>query len=266
MHRLTTLPLIAVTLCLAVNATAAPFVTLRGAFVPERLGKETTAKFAVRIGSSAGGLPPPLTQAIIRYPAGLGITLSGLGIDTCSATTLEIVGPGGCLVESVMGEGSAVGELHVGPALIRENAQVTMVRSAEREGGLAILFYVDAETPVVAQLVFAGVLQPASPPFGGQIVINVPVVEAWAGGPDVAVTEVNLVLGPRGLTYYEHVGGKLIAYHPRGLRLPSRCPHGGFPFAAHMTFIDGRQADARTSVPCLSAAAHPAGARELRPR
>jgi hypothetical protein len=32
--------------------------------------------------------------------------------------------------------------------------------------------------------------------------------------------------------------------------LPTTCPHGGFQFAAQLTFLDGSTATAHTAVPC----------------
>ncbi len=57
-------------------------------------------------------------------------------------------------------------------------------------------------------------------------------------------------IGPMNVTYYRQFRGKSTPYHPRGVRLPRRCPRGGFPFAANFTFQDGAHTVARTTVPC----------------
>jgi hypothetical protein len=77
----------------------------------------------------------------------------------------------------------------------------------------------------------------------------VPLVASLPEGPAVAVVRVHVTLGGR-LTYYERAHGKLLAYHPRGIVLPRRCPHGGFRFAANFGFLDGTRASARLSERC----------------
>jgi hypothetical protein len=231
-------------------ARAAPSVELHATFKPERLGRQTSVRFDVRIQMPDGRVPPPLVEGAVRYPAGVDIGLSGLGLDTCEAKAIEAVGPRACHAESIMGEGTAEGEVQVGPEVVREGAHVIIFRAPERAGKLAMLFYVDAEQPVIAQLVVPALLGSAPPGFGGQLQMQVPLVPTWPEGPDVAVTRVKLAFGPRGLTYYERVRHRLVAYHPRGILLPARCPHRGFTFSGTFTFLDGERTLASTSVPC----------------
>ncbi len=231
-------------------ALAEPSVKLHAIFTPERLGQETSLRFGAQITMPNGTVPPPLTEAAMRYPAGVDIGLSELGLDTCKIAALEELGPEGCPAESIMGEGEAVGELQGESEVIRETAHVTVLRAPEREGELAMLFYVEGQHPVSAQIVIPGLLAPAPAQFGGQIEMRIPLVGSWPGGPDVAVTRVELALGPRGLTYYEHKGARLIAYHPRGIRLPRHCPPGGFRFSGDFAFQDGSRTSSSVSVPC----------------
>jgi hypothetical protein len=46
------------------------------------------------------------------------------------------------------------------------------------------------------------------------------------------------------------VRGKQVRYHPRGLVLPAKCPKGGFPFPATITFLDGTVVSSTTVVSC----------------
>ncbi len=226
-------------------------VGFHAAFSPTRAGHRTSAEFNIQIAAPNGRVPSPLTQASVRYPAGLGLALSGLGIDTCSRQTLEVIGVSGCPASSYIGEGGAIAEIQFGPDILREEAHVSLLRTREEQGHqLVMLFLVDAEQPVSAQPILNGLLLPASRPYGGRIDIAVPLVESLPGAPYVAVVQIHLVIGPRSLTYYEHVAGKLVPYHPRGLRLPDRCPRGGYPFALALGFLDGTSATATTSVPC----------------
>jgi hypothetical protein len=236
--------------CLPATAHAAQSVSLSAMFTPERLGVSTTLGIGFRIAAPAHRVPSPLTGVDLRYPANLGIALSGLGLATCSAQTLEAFGPVACPANSLMGYGIALAEVAVGPEIIRETARITVVRAPTQNGHLALLVHANGGGPVNAQIVFPAVLLASSPPFGGRLHMNVPLVPSIPGAPDVAVVQVSSTLGPRNITYYERVHGRTVGYTPKGILLPSSCPRGGFPFAARFSFQDGSHAAAHTAVPC----------------
>jgi hypothetical protein len=186
----------------------------------------------------------------VRYPGSLGVAVGELGLATCSKSRLEAFGAAGCPANSRMGEGSAVAEIPIGPEILQETAKVAILRAPEQEGHLALLLYATGESPVFAQIAFPGLLLQSPAPYGASIHINVPLVPSLPEGPDVAVIRIHATLGPRGLTYYEHIRGKLVPYKPRGILLPKRCPHGGFAFSANFGFLDGSHATANTTVRC----------------
>src|SRR4029077_7053278 len=93
-----------------------------------------------------------------------------------------------------------------------------------------------------ARLALPAVLTPPPPPFGGAINVNVPLVPSLPEGPNVAIVKLRSTLGPEHIVYYERVHGQIVAYHPRGVLLPNRCPRGGFRFAAELSFQDGSRA------------------------
>lgn len=225
-------------------------MVLSTALTPEHLGSGTTVAFEFNVSSADGGVPAPLTGLELSYPQNLGFALSGLGLETCDRATLEALGLRGCPADSRMGAGTASAEIAVGPLVVREPAEVAIVRAATTEGHLAMLFYVNGEAPVLAQLVFPGLLLPADPPFGGSIGIDVPLVPGLPEGPDVSVVHMRATLGPEHLTYFERVGGKTVSYTPRGIVLPKVCPGGGFRFSGTFRFADGSQARADSAVPC----------------
>lgn len=232
----------------AAPAHAARSVELDPSFTPERLGQGATVSFGVQLGGAESGLAP-LTEVAVRYPAGLQIGLSGLGLDTCTQQRLEAAGPHGCPSDSLIGGGSAVTEMPVGPSVVREQARIAIVRGPEREGHFAMLFYASGTQPVIVKAVFAGVLLPARAPYGGTIRIELPVIQGLPGS-NIAVVRLHVELGPPQLTYYERVRGKLVAYRPKRIALPERCPRGGFPFSATLAFLDGSRAAASTRVHC----------------
>lgn len=252
------------------SAGASQSVKLTASLKPEHLGRGTTVGFAFTVAASGGRVPSPLTAIDLRYPRNLGFALSELGLQTCDQATLQARGLAGCPANSRMGLGTAVAALPVGPLVVREPAGVTIVRAATTDGRLSMLFYVNGETPVIAQLVFPGRLLPADQPFGGSIGIQLPPVPGLPEGPNVSVVRMRATIGPEHLTYLERVRGKTVDYTPRGILLPKVCPTGGFRFSGTFRFADGSQTAARATVPCPASSARPkAGApsrRRARPR
>ncbi|HTB71150.1 MAG TPA: hypothetical protein VK707_09230 [Solirubrobacteraceae bacterium] len=232
------------------TAQASQSLKLSVGLTPEHLGQGTTVGFDFDIASTTGLVPPPLTEVDLRYPGDLGVTLSGLGLATCSAGTLEVLGPEGCPAEARMGYGSVLAEIAIGGEVIVERATLAVLRAPTRDGHISLLFYAAGEAPVYAQIVFTGALLAAAPPFGGLLHIDVPLVPSVPGAPDVAVAQIHGTLGPQHLTYYRHVGGGSVPYNPQGILLPNHCPRGGFPFAAELGFLDGSRTNARAVVSC----------------
>ena len=174
--------------CLPTSALGTPSVSLRAAFDPEILGHATTLRLRVQITPTTELVPPPLVQGELRYPAGLNVELSGLGIDACPVTTLELSGPQSCPANSLMGYGSALAELPIKRQVVRETAQIAVVRTAEQAGHPALLLYIYGETALNAQIVLAAQLLPAAPPFGGLLDIQVPLVPTFPEAAYVTVS------------------------------------------------------------------------------
>jgi hypothetical protein len=257
LKRIRVLVLLALLVCggAPAAARAAQRARLTATLTPEHLGEGTTIGFNLRILAPRGEIPPPLTMVDLRYPQDLGIATSGLGLATCTPALLEAVGPEGCPAESVMGIGSAVAEIPVGPEIVSETAPVTIYRAPTENGQIAMVLYANGGNPVEAQILLPSLLLPAPAPFGGGVKIDVPLVPSLPGTPDVAVVRLTTTLGPLGITYYEREHGHTVAYRPRGLQLPDSCPRGGFPFAAELGFVDGSRASARAVVACPGARA-----------
>jgi hypothetical protein len=239
----------------AASALAVPRVTLHAGFNPERLGHSTTLNLRIGVAPGAEPIPPPLVHAELRYPAGLDVQLSGLGIEECTAATLETAGVAACPPDSVMGEGQAIAEFLIAHHIVREVAAMTAVRTTEQEGHLTMLLYLYDESAVSTQLILNTQLLPAGGPFAGLVNIQIPLLHSLPETPDVSVSEIQLGLGPETLTYTENVAGRVVHYIPEGIDLPKRCPRGGFPFAVTLGFADGSHASARTAVPCPATAA-----------
>jgi hypothetical protein len=228
----------------------APPARLGASFIPERLGRSTTLEFSFSFSAPTGQVPPPLTQIELRYPNNLGLSLSGLGLATCTVGILEVSGPSGCPPDSVMGYGAALTGIVLGTTIITENAPITILRSPNQQGHLAVLFAAEGTTPVDTRIVFPGLLLPAPAPFGGQVSVGVPLVPTLPGAPYISVIRLHATLGPRKVTYYEPLDGRTLAYRPKGILLPGSCPRGGFPFTAQFSFLEGSVSNAHTAVRC----------------
>jgi hypothetical protein len=228
---------------------AAQSVKLTAGFSPDRLSTPTTISFGFQITSSRR-VPSPLTGIDLRYPVDIGLATSDLGLAICLPTTLEAIGLSGCPANSRMGHGTALAEIAACPEIVEEPANVTLLAGPIQEGHLNILVYALGETPVEAQIVFSALLLPESPPFGGRLHFDVPLVEGIPESPDVSIVRLRTTLGPLGLTYYEHIHGRTLPYKPSGILLPSTCPHRGFPFTASLSFQDHTRSTASTTVPC----------------
>lgn len=246
--------LISVLLALALPAASAnaagSSVKFTVKLTPERLGAGTTIHFDFRITGPRGSVPPPLTGVDLLYPVNMGLINSGLGLATCSSVRLEIFGPEGCPKDSLMGHGTALVEIPIGPEIIRETGYITTWLAPVQDGHLAMLFYAEGQTPVAASLIFTSQVLEAPLPYGGSLNTIIPPIPSLPDGPYAEVTQMQATLGSQGITYYTYAHGRRIPYHPDGLRLPHTCPRGGFPFAATFEFADGTHSNAHTRVPC----------------
>ena len=236
--------------CLPATAPATQSVRLHATLTPKRLGQDTTIGFGFRIATPTNEVPPPLASAEISYPVELAFALSELGLATCSTETLEVFGAEGCPPNSLMGYGTALAEIPIGPSIIRESAQVTIMRATNQAGHLALLVYVNAPSPVSGQITFPGLVLPAPAPYGGLLDMTIPLVTGLPGGPDVAVVRFRSTLGPLHLHYREHVHGHVVEYEPKGVPLPDQCPRGGFRFFARFAFQNGSHSQAAATVSC----------------
>jgi hypothetical protein len=236
----------------AAGAQAPPAHTVRlsAAFSPERLGAGTTIRFGLQIATPGGRAPSPVTDMQLLLPAGLGIATSDLGLETCSPASLEQNGLAGCPPNSLMGRGSAAAEAPFGSAFVTEQAPITLFSGPLQDGHPQLLFFANGEYPVLADIMFGALVLPAKAPFGGLLNATLPLLPSVPEGPDVALVRLQTTIGAKGITYHEHVKGRTINFHPRGILLPRSCPRGGFTFAARLSFQDATHSSASTAVPC----------------
>jgi hypothetical protein len=231
-------------------ARAAPAVKLTASFSPDRLGAGTTIRVGFRVAYASGEAPLPATEIQFFLPVGLGIATSELGLENCLPSQLELEGRAACPSNSLMGHGSAVTAVPFGSRFVTERTSVTLFSGPVQNGHPQLLFVASGEYPVIAEVIFGALVLPAGPRFGGLIDTKLPLVPSVPDGPDVALLGLQTTIGPAGITYHENVNGRIVSFRPRGILLPRSCPHGGFPFAVHLSFSDGSGAGANAAVPC----------------
>lgn len=239
-------------LCLLIPSVAGAVqsVKLKVAFEPDKPGARTTIRLGFRITGLDGAPPSALTSLELRMPKGMGLATTTLGQANCYSQPLIEEGLSGCSENARLGFGDAVSVVPLRSHPIYARASLTVLMGPPAVNHVQILFYAETLTPVFAAFVFPGVLREDVSPFGDRIDTTIPLVEPWPEGPDIALTSFESTIGPLHLTYHRQVSGKWIAYRPHGLLIPRRCPNGGYPFAAVLTFVDGTQTTATASVPC----------------
>jgi hypothetical protein len=233
-------------------AQASDTAKLEVSFSPYKLGGTTTVKVKVILGNTDGGLPHPVTSFDTRLPPRLELAGSSLGLAICQPALLLAKGLEGCSPNARVGSGSATVDVPFGPEIVSETASVEALIGPSTGENVGVLLYAEGRVPVLAQSIFPGVLVLGSTSLGESLNTEVPVIPTLPDGPDVAVTNMQLSLGPEHLTYYKRVHGKQVGYRPRGVSLPAKCPRGGFVFNVALAFAGGAPLEVSSTVPCPS--------------
>lgn len=243
---------VALWLTLASPGAAAPTVNLKVGFSPDHPGASTTVSIGFVIHTGANAVPPPLTQLEMQLPAGMGLGTTDLGEALCTSGTLENQGVAGCPSNSYMGLGQALVEVPFGPEIIPEHVSLAILMAPAVEEHTTMLFLAAGETPVVAEIIFRGQLLNDTGPYGARLNTMIPLTPSVPEAPDAAVVRMQSTLGPQGVTYFKTSKGQRIPFRPKGMVIPARCPHGGYPFAAKFTFQSDYTTSAHSTVPCTS--------------
>lgn len=201
-------------------------------------------------------MPSPVTAVNVSLPAGMGLGLTTLGEAVCPQFVLENRGVNGCPTNALMGRGVATVEIPIGTEILHDAAIIDIFMSTPINEHTTMVFYAESRTPVFADVVFHGELLPDPGSESAFFDTLIPLVPTLPGGPDAAVVNMESTLGPEHITYYTHTHGKRMSYHPIGMAVPTRCPRGGYPFAATITFADGSVTTSKSSVPCSPNSKH----------
>ncbi len=178
-------------------ATATPTVSLAAKILPVPgfphtgnilgAGADVEAEITINGSEYAGG-PPPITQVKGYYPKGTKINTKGF--TTCSGTSLEKSGTGGCSKKSQAGPaGATEGFVSLGGERVPETVQVTPFLATG--GGLD--FWIEGNSPVKIEKLAKGSW--AFPSSGPVITVEVPLIETLPGAPDASATHIKTKFG-----------------------------------------------------------------------
>jgi hypothetical protein len=192
--------------------------------------------YAKIAGTEYDGSPAPLTGLTVEAPP--GTKLNSHGFATCAREVLEQQGPPGCPKSSKAGPpGEALGTVTFGSERVPEKASLQPFFAP----GGSYELYVFGHSPALVEIIATAHQVPAKPPFGLQVVGEIPLIETVPEGLDASFLEGTVEIG----TAYRHDG------HTHSfLTLPPRCTPGGWPLRITMTFLGGGEAVTTTKLPC----------------
>ena len=236
--------LLSASLALAPLAWGAPTVTFTTKALPIPgfpgtgnilgAGAAVEAQFTIA-GTEYGGFPSPLTELNVYAPD--GVKVASTGFATCAQSTLEAGGASACPKKSSAGPpGVALGVVAFGGERVPEQVSIQ-----EFFAPAGLFFYAEGKSPASFQIIEKAHWVMAGPPFGPELMAEVPLVETVPGADDAAVTAIKAKVGA---AYRK--GGKTVSY----ITLPKKCPRGGFPVKAELKFLSGEVVTVTYADPC----------------
>jgi hypothetical protein len=213
--------------------------TIRPSFSPDKLGAKAAFTFAAHFAGGQLGVPSPVRRAVVHFPAGL--TLNVPKLRSCTKARLQAHGAHGCPAQSQIGTGRALADVHVGSSVESEEAAVSAFVGPPQGLNPTIEILGQGYSPLEERVVITATTQPDHPPYGEKLVMSIP-----------AITTIPLEPNASTVSFSVTIGGKAAKRHhnPNTALLPSRCPAGGFPFAAEFTYEDGSTSTSTATVPC----------------
>jgi hypothetical protein len=215
-------------------AAAVPTVAVKAKIVPikgfpgtgNKLGAGAAVESQVTIsGTEYGGFPPPLIGVNVFLPKGTVLHPSGFPV--CPPSVLEPsgAGPAACRKKGASAGpvGKATGVVAFGTEIVPET--VTIEPFYAPGGGLE--FFTFGHEPVLLEILSKARYVSASGLYSKELIAEIPLVETVPGAQDASVETVSVKVGSA-----IRKNGKTIYYG----RVPKKCPKGGFPAKAELTF------------------------------
>lgn len=247
--------ILAATGCLCAGSLAASaaraeetVTVTKAGFSPDAFGVPTNVFGAATIGSTNLPVPSPITHINVMGPAGMTLNLEGTG--TCTAATLENIGPQGCPANSKAGFGGGEGAYEIAHEVINESFTVDFFLGSNKPGHVVLLIYLDGSTPVSIQLVFTAPVVQEPKPYGLGFSLNVPLIKVLPEASDASAVSAFFTAGAKNVAYYKKVHGKRTLFHVKGIITPKTCPAGYWPAASEISFEDGSTVKTPVKIPC----------------
>jgi hypothetical protein len=212
--------------------------TIAASFHPDKLGATGALTVTIDFAGGALGEPPPLRRSVLRLPAGLGIEIPHLR--SCEPHRLQLLGARGCPAQSRLGVGRALVQALLGSQLLGESLSLWVFLGPLRNLQPTFEMLAQGHTPFDERVVLSGTVLTDNPPYGEDLVLSVPAIGTLPLEPDALLASMSLTIG----------SGRRSARESNTTIEPTRCPPGGFPFAAELTYADGSTQDISTATPC----------------
>jgi len=224
-------------------ASAAPTVKFKAQAVPipgfkdtgNKLGAGAALQSEFKIsGTEYGGFPAPLIGVNVSLPS--GSVIHSQGFKTCSKEVLEKEGAPACVGKKASAGpvGRTLGVVAFGDERVPEETELYSFFTPT--GGL--MFFADGHSPVSLEIISNAhyVNLHGGAGFGPKLISEVPLVVTVPGAPDASVESISVKVGA---AYGPKNNPKKDTYYGR---MPKKCPKGGFPIKAELTFAPHAEA------------------------
>ncbi len=212
--------------------------TIAASFHPDKLGATGALTVTIDFAGGALGEPSPLRRSVLRLPAGLGIEIPHLR--SCDPHRLQLLGARGCPAQSRLGVGRALVQAPLGSELLGESLSLWVFLGPLRNLQPTFEMLAQGYTPFDERVVLSGTVLPDNPPYGEDLVLSVPAIGTLPLEPDALLASMSLTIG----------SSRRSARESNTTIEPTRCPPGGFPFAAELTYANGQAQDISKATPC----------------
>lgn len=232
-----TLAASAALLCLSAPARATNVATISAAISPDRLGARGSLTVTLHFTGDELGLPAPLQRAVVRFPAGMSLEIPHLR--SCSVAQLQNTGARECPRQSKLGTGHALVESRPASETIAESVTLSAFLGPPNHLQPTLALLGQGTTPLAVQMVVSGAVLPDRAPYGEKLVMSIPPIATVPLEPDASIVELSLTVGTKRHTRTANT-----------IRVPHKCPAGGFPFASEFTYVDGSSGSATNTIRC----------------
>jgi hypothetical protein len=231
-------------LALATPARSAPAsgsqvsATIAASFHPDRLGALGALTVTIDLAADALGDAAPLRRLALRLPAGLGVEIPHLR--SCAPDRLQLLGARGCPAGSRLGAGRALVQAQLGSQMLGESISLWVFLGPLRNLQPTFELLAQGYTPFDERVVLSGTVLPDNPPYGEDLVLSAPAISTLPLEPDASIVWMSLTIG----------SSRRSARESNTTIEPTRCPPGGFPFGAELTYAGEATQDFSTATPC----------------